>query len=72
MVEPVKIILSILDRTSAAPASPKPVINCTKLLSYPHAFTHSLINVMPKVELYDVCSDTLITTALPANNPEIT
>ena len=34
--------------------------------------THSLINVMPKVELYDVCSDTLITTALPANNPEIT
>ena len=31
-----------------------------------------LANVMPKVELYDVCSDTLITTALPANNPEIT
>ena len=62
----------MFDWTSATPAFGKPVTSCTKSGEWSDALNTSFTKLIPKVELQDVCSETLMTTAFPEKRPDIT
>mmetsp|Transcript_12439 Transcript_12439/g.43539 ORF Transcript_12439/g.43539 Transcript_12439/m.43539 type:complete len:259 (+) Transcript_12439:310-1086(+) len=68
--EPVKMILSTSDSTSATPASPKPVTSCTRSGEWPHDSSTARAMRMYRPPDHDEYSDGFDTTALPANSPE--